>query len=106
MCISLIFKTLVACLWILWNHFCLILSFVGVGSKVHTFEVTHFWINVFKADEFLARLAFEFCKIGRKQMIRIACPMIAVQLTLFSSDCVLIEFRGSSARVWVQFEFE
>ena len=74
------------------------------------FEVTHFWNDVFRADEFLARFAlrleFEVGKIGRKQMIRIACPMIAVQLTLFSSDCVLIEFRGSSARVWVQFEFE
>ena len=68
------------------NHFCPILSFGGVGSKVCTFEVTHFWIDLFKADEFLVRLAsrleFEFCKIGRKQTIRIICLMIAVWLTL------------------------
>ena len=60
--------------------------FGGVGSKMHAFEVTHFWISVFKADDFLTRFAsrleFKICKIGRKLMIRIVCQMIAVQLTL------------------------
>ena len=60
--------------------------FNGVCSKTCAFEVTHFWVNVFRADEFLARfvsrLEVKVGKIGRKQMIRIVCPLIAVQLTL------------------------
>ena len=68
------------------NHFCPILSFGGLGGKTHAFEVTHLWMSVFKADDFLTRFAsrleFEICKIGRKLMIRIVCPMIAVWLTL------------------------
>ena len=53
---------------------------------MHMSEVTCFWINVFKADDFLARLAlgleFKVFEIGRKQMIRVVCPLVAVQLTL------------------------
>ena len=78
------------------------------------FEVTHFWIDVFRADEFLARLAsgleFKFCKIRRKQMIRIICLTIAASGLFFSSDSLLIKSRGGafadgSARVLVQVEF-
>ena len=60
------------------NHFCPISSFGGlfaVSSKVHTFEVAHFWIDVLRTDNIVARLLsrfkFELCKIGRKQMIRV-----------------------------------
>ena len=67
------------------NHFCPVLSFGGVGSKVHTFEVTCFWINALRADNVVAELAsmleFEFHKIRREQKIRIVCPTIAIQLT-------------------------
>ena len=69
---------MVACLWMLKNDFCPIFDFGGLSavvSKVHTFEVTHFWINVFGADDVVARLASRFeselCKIRRKQTIRV-----------------------------------
>ena len=87
MCISLIFKTSIACLQMLKNHFCPpILSFGGVGGKTHTFEVAHSRINMFRADDFVSRfvsgLEFEICKIRRKQTIRIGCLMIGVWLVL------------------------
>ena len=85
-CVSLIFETLIACLWMLQNHFCPIFSLGGVGSRTHTFEMAHFWINVFRAGDivtrFASRLEFEIHKISEKQTIRIVCSMIAVQLTL------------------------
>ena len=86
MCVGQILKTLVASSQMLKNCFCPVFWFGGIGGETHTFEVTHLWIDVFKADDFLVRLAsrleFEVCKIGRKQMIRMVCPLIAVQLTL------------------------
>ena len=55
-------------------------------SNAQAFEMTHFWVDVFRADEFLARLAsrleFKVDEIRRKQMIRIVCPLIAVWFTL------------------------
>ena len=58
------------------NHFCPILSFGGVGSKAHVFDVTHFWIGVLGADDVVARLAsrfeFKLHKIGRMQTIRLS----------------------------------
>ena len=48
--------------------------------------MTHFLVNVLRADDFLARFAsrleFKVDKIRGKQKIRIVCPMIAVELTL------------------------
>ena len=50
------------------------------------FEMAHFWINVFRADDFLmmfaSRLEFEIHKTTRKLTIRTVCPMIAIQLTV------------------------
>ena len=58
----------------------------NLRQDAHAFEMTHFWVDVFRADEFLARLVsrleFKVGEIRRKQMIRIVCPLIAVWLTL------------------------
>ena len=69
---------MVACLWMLKNHFCPIFDFGGlfaVISKVLAFEVTHFWIDVLGADDVVARLAsrleFKFHQIKMKLMIRV-----------------------------------
>ena len=58
----------------------------GVGGKMHSFEMAHLWIDVFRADDFVSgfasRLEFEIDNIVRNLMIRIVCPMIVIQLTL------------------------
>ena len=76
--VSLILKTMGACLWMLKNHFCPIFVFGGlfaVSSKVHAFEMAHFWINVSGAHDIVAELAsrfeFKLCKIRRKLTIRV-----------------------------------
>ena len=54
---------MVAGLWMLKNFFCPVFDFGGlfaVISKVHTFESTHFWINVLGADDVVLRLASRF----------------------------------------------
>ena len=88
------------------NQFCPIFDFdklFAVISKVHMFEVTHFWIDVLGAGDGVtrhtSRFEFEFHWIGRKLMIRVNMvvrrrkltiraemvvrrPMIAIWLTL------------------------
>ena len=68
------------------NCFCPIPFSGGIGGKMHAFVMTHFQINVFRADDFMTRFAsrleFEIFKIRRKQRIRIVSPMIAVCLAL------------------------
>ena len=65
-----------------------------------TFEMAHFQINVFRADDFLARFAsrleFRICKIGRKQMIRSddcclanSSPLIPRQLSCVVAQLVV-----------------
>ena len=84
-----VLKTMVACLWMLKNHFRLVFDFGGlfaVVSNVHTFEVTHSWINVLRAEDVVAKLVLrflsKFCWIGRKLMKRVMMvfrgPMIAI----------------------------
>ena len=48
----------------------------AVGSKANACEVAHFWIDVPRADDVVARLfalrfEFEFHQIGRKLTIRV-----------------------------------
>ena len=85
-CIGLTFETLIACLRMLKDHFCPIFWFDGVSGNTCAFEMAHFWINVFRADDFLMMFAsgleFKIHKIVRKLMIRIVCPMIVIQLSL------------------------
>ena len=79
-------------MWVLKNCLCpifvlgAVFAFDVISSQTHTFDVTHFWINSLKSSEAVlgvaSRFEFKVCEIGRKQMIRVIWPMIAVWLTL------------------------
>ena len=70
---------MVACLQMLKDHFGSVSVFGGLIficiSNVCTFEATHFWINVLRADDVVTELAsrfvFEFCWIRRKLTMRV-----------------------------------
>ena len=67
------------------NHFGPVFWF-GVGGKMHSFEMAHLWIDVFRADDFMTGFAsgfeFKIDNIVRNLTIRIVCLMLAIWLTL------------------------
>ena len=84
-------KTVVACLRVLKNCFCPVFVFGAlvvfdvISSWTHTFDVTHFWVDSLKSGEAVSvasRFEFKVGEIGRKQIVRVTWPMIAVWLTL------------------------
>ena len=91
MCVVQDMQAMVACLWMLKCHFgpviafgCLMLTFV---SNSRVFQMTHFWVNVFRNDDAVANFAarskfgtsgvknivvvFDAIAIGRKLTIRV-----------------------------------
>ena len=53
---------------------------------MHSFEMAHLLIDVFRADDFVtgfaSRFEFKIDNVVRNLMIRIVCLLIAIQLTL------------------------
>ena len=78
-------------MWVPKNHFCpifvlgTVFAFDVISSQTHTFDVTRFWIDSLKSGEAVrvaSRFEFKVGGIGRKQIIRVIWPMIAIWLTL------------------------